>query len=463
MKTKAPANRSHRVRERFLNRELSSLALVKRVLELARDSDQPLLERVRFCSIVSSILDELFMIRVAGLLDQAESGLPVRSTDGKLPREVLGEIRTHVLDLGRQQSKLWSHELQPALAEEGIVIGSVADLPKKRLAALERRFTREIFPILTPLGVGPGQPFPYVSPLSLSLGVFVRNPKTEEERFARLKVPEALPRFLRINGDGPFIPLERAIAHFLARLFPGMEIEEQQVFRVTRDADLELSDEADDLLEEVQSELRRRPFGGVVRLEVSGSMSSAMLAQLKEGLAIGDDQVYPVKGLIDLSEVVQIADLPRPDLKYEPWGGVTRRPFAAAGPRALFGALRRSDVLVHTPYDAFATTVESFIEQAACDPQVSAVKATVYRTSDESTLIPSLISASEAGKQAVCLVELKARFEEQQNIRSSQQLEQSGVHVVYGFPHLKIHAKATLVVRRDTDGLRRYVHIGTGN
>jgi polyphosphate kinase len=449
--------------ERLLNRELSSLALVDRVLELAADPDQPLLERVRFCSIVSTILDELFMIRVAGLLDQVESGLLVRSADGRLPRETLAEVREGVVAIGRAQSKLWAHDLRPALAEAGIVVGSVDDLSKKHRTALERRFSREIFPVLTPLGVGPGQPFPYISPLSLSLGLVVRHSTTGEERLARLKVPEALPRFLQVNGSGTFLPLEEVIAHYLDRLFPGMEIEEQRVFRVTRDADLELSDEADDLLEELRSELRRRPFGSVVRLEVADSMSDALRQQLVERLAIGDDQVYAVRGLLDLSELTELADLPRPDLKYDPWRGVTRRPFSAASPRALFGSLRRADALVHVPYDSFSSSVEAFVEQASRDPQVVGLKATVYRSSDDSALVPALIASAQAGKQAVCLVELKARFEEYRNIHWSQRLEQAGVHVVYGFPHLKIHAKATLVVRRDPDGLRRYAHIGTGN
>lgn len=448
---------------RILNRELSALALNQRVLDLASDSEQPLLERVRYCSIVSSVLDEFFMIRVAGLLDQAASGLVVRSTDGRLPREVLDEIRGRVLGLSRAQSKLWAGDLRPALAKEGIVIGSVEDLSKRHLHALERRFEREVFPVLTPLGVGGGQPFPFISPLSLSLGVFVRDPNTEEERFARLKVPEGLPRFLRSNGVGSLLPLERVIAHFLPRLFPGMEIEERAFFRVTRDADFEVSDEADDLLEALQTELRRRPFGDVVRLEVSESMSDAMLAQLKEGLRIGDDQVYPVRGLIDMSELLEIANLDRPELKFDPWVGVTRRPFTAPDARTLFLSLRRTDALVQIPYDSFASSVEAFVGEAARDPQVSALKTTVYRTSDESALAPALITAAENGKQAVCLVELKARFDEQRNIQWSHRLEKAGVHVVHGFPRLKIHAKTTLVVRRDPDGLRRYAHIGTGN
>ena len=448
---------------RILNRELSALALNQRVLELAADPEQPLLERVRYCSIASSVLDEFFMIRVAGLLDQVESGLPVRSTDGRLPQDVLAEIRERVLRFSRAQSKLWAGDLAPALAEAGIVIGSVEGLSKQRLELLERRFEREIFPVLTPLGVGPGQPFPYISPLSLSLGVLLHNPKTNEERFARLKVPEGLPRFLRFSATDPLVPIERVIAHFLPRLFPGMSVEERGVFRVTRDADFELSDEADDLLEALETELRLRPFGDVVRLEVSESMSESMLTELKDGLKISDDQVYPVRGLLDMSQLLEIADLDRPDLKFAPWVGVTRRPFTAPDPQTLFGSLRRGDALVHLPYDSFSSSVEAFVEQAAHDPRVSALKTTVYRTSDETALAPALIAAAEARKQAVCLVELKARFEEDRNIQWSRRLEQSGVHVVHGFPRLKIHAKATLVVRRDLDGLRRYAHIATGN
>jgi polyphosphate kinase len=461
--TKSERAQKQSTGDRILNRELSALTLNERVLELASDPEQPLLERVRYCSIVSRVLDEFFMIRVAGLLDQAVSGLPVRSTDGRLPRELLGEIRKRVLALTRAQSKLWAGELCPALADHGIVIGSVEDLSKRDLDALEQRFAREVFPVLTPLGVGPGQPFPYISPLSLSLGILVRDPNTEEERFARLKVPEGLPRFLRPNGTGLMLPLERVIAHFLPWLFPGMEFEERGFFRVTRDADFEVSDEADDLLEALQTELRRRPFGDVVRLEVSESMSDAMLAQLKEGLLIGDDQVYPARGLIDMSELSEIADLDRPELKFDRWVGVTRRPFTAPDARTLFASLRRADALVQLPYDSFASSVEAFVTRASRDPQVSALKTTVYRTSDESALAPALIAAAENGKQAVCLVELTARFDEQRNIKWSRRLEQAGVHVVHGFPRLKIHAKTTLVVRRDPDGLRRYAHIGTGN
>jgi polyphosphate kinase len=463
-KTLLPPARAQRSApgERLLNRELSLLDWNARVLELASDPEVPLLERVNFCAIVSDNLDQFFMVRVAGLLDQAAAGVAVRSPDGRTAEEALAEIRGRVLALARRQSKLWSADLCPALAAEGIDVATVGELPPARLQELERRFSREIFPVLTPLAVGPGQPFPYISPLSLSLAVLVRDPATEEERFARLKVPEGLPRFLE-TGSGSFIPLERVIAHFLGWLFPGMEVLERAVFRVTRDADFEVSDEADDLLEALQTELRRRRFGDVVRLEVSESMSETMLAQLKEGLRIRDDQVYPVRGLLDMSELTQIARLERPELKYEPWVGITRRPFAAGAARALFGEVRRADALVQLPYDSFASTVEKLVRGAAHDPEVRAIKTTVYRTSDESALAPSLIEAAENGKQTVCLVELKARFDEHRNIEWSHRLEQAGVHVVHGFPRLKIHAKTTLVVRNDPDGLRRYVHIGTGN
>jgi polyphosphate kinase len=448
--------------ERILSRELSRLDFDARVLELASDPSVPLLERVNFCSIQSSNLDEFFMVRVAGLMDQAASGIAPRSPDGRTPQETLVEIRERALDLMRRQSKLWKEDLRPSLEEKGISIVKVEGLSGKELAELERVFEHDVFPVLTPLAVGPGQPFPYISGLSLSLGVFVRDPVTEEERFARVKVPEPIPRFLSIGKRESLVSLEDVIGHFLPRLFPGMEILEQAVFRVTRDADFELSDEADDLLEALQHELRRRRFGDCVRLEVAASMSQAMVEQLEDGLGIGDHQVYPVRGMLDLAEVAQIANLDRPELKYEPWVGVSRRPFSAT-PQQLFPSLKSKDALVHLPYDSFATSVEAFVGLAAADPGVRALKTTVYRTSDESALAPSLIKAAEAGKQTVCLVELKARFDEGRNISWSQRLEKAGVHVVHGLPGLKIHAKATLVVRREADGLRRYVHIGTGN
>jgi polyphosphate kinase len=449
--------------ERLLNRELSWLDFNSRVLELASDPDAPLLERVKFCSIFSSNLDEFFMVRVAGLMGQAAAGFAMRSPDGRMPSVALAEIRGRVRDLVLQESKLWNRELRSALAEEGIAIKRVVECDAKELADLERRFAREVYPVLTPLAVGPGQPFPYISGLSLSLGLFVCDPDSSEERFARVKVPEGLPRFLATGDQGSLVPLEAAIAHFLAWLFPQMEISETAVFRVTRDADFAVSDEADDLLEAVELEVSRRRFGDVVRLEVSESMSSRMLGRLMTGLGIEEGEVYRVQGLLDLADLSQIAGLDRPDLKDEPWAPRTPPVFVGSSTASLFEEISRADILVQHPYDSFETTFQKFVMDAAADPAVTAMKTTVYRTSDESPLVPALVQCAEAGKQSVCLVELKARFDESRNIEWSRALERAGVHVVYGFPNLKIHAKMTLIVRREDGGLRRYVHLGTGN
>jgi polyphosphate kinase len=450
--------------DRLLNRELSWLDWNARVLELASDPELPLLERVKLCGFFSANLDEFVSVRVGGLIEQTAAGIVVRSPDGRTPREALEEIRQRILELTALQSRLWRRELRPALAAEGIVIGGVSDLSQKELAELADRFEREIYPVLTPLAVGPGQPFPFISPLSLSLGVFVRHPESGEARFARVKVPELLPRFLSVGRKGTILPLEHVIAHSLVSLFPKMTITECSAFRVTRYADYELSDEADDLLEAVELEVRRRRFGGTVRVEVSESMSEEMLTQLKTGLAVGDEQIYPVDGLLDLADLSQIAALDRPDLKEEQWLPVTQPRLAGVNDDAdLFGEIRRSDVLVQLPYESFKTSVEAFVKAAADDPSVIGLKTTVYRTSDDSPLVPALIEASEAGKQSVCLVELKARWDERRNIEWSRALENAGVHVVYGFPNLKTHAKATLIVRREGGGLRRYVHLGTGN
>jgi polyphosphate kinase len=449
---------------RLLNRELSWLDYNARVLARAADPALPLFERSRSCAYFSSNLDEFFMVRVAGLMGQEEAGLVVRSPDGRTPQQTLGEIRDRTVDLTEAQGKLWKRDLRPALADAGIVIADVEDCNRKELQELERRFERDIFPILTPLAVGPGQPFPYISPLSLSLAIFVRSPETGEERFARIKVPELLPRFLAVGERGLFLPLERVIRHFLWRLFPEMEIGECCMFRVTRDADFEVSDEADDLLEAVQDELRRRRFGDVVRVEVSASVSSRMLERLEHGLRASAAQVYLIQGLLDLAELQELVSLDRPDLKEDPWFPAVPPRFAgAADADELFAEIRRSDILVHHPFDSFASSFEAFLKAAARDPAVVALRTALYRTSEDSPVVPALIEAAERGKQSVSLIELKARFDEDRNIGWSRSLEQAGVHVVYGFPNLKIHAKTTLVVRREGDELRRYVHLGTGN
>ena len=450
-------------RSTLINRELSAIALMGRVLDLAADPAEPLLERVKFCGIVSTILDEFFMVRVAGLYDQVLSGLAVRLPDGRTPQQTLDDVRLRVLELSAAQSRLWREELCPALAAEGIRVGTVEDATPAELQELERVFLRQIYPVLTPLAVGPGQPFPYISGLSLSLGVVVRDDLSGEERFARVKVPEGLSRFVGIGSEGLLLPLESVISHFLPVLFPEMEVLERVVFRVTRDGDTEISDDADDLLEAVESELRKRRFGAVVRLEVSSSITRAMLTRLEQRLGVQPAGVYPIKGQLDLADVAQLYALDRPDLKYEPWIPYTQRRLVSPKNDDLFAEIAQRDVVVQHPYDSFATSVEALIKTAARDESVVAIKTTVYRTSEDSALAGALVEAAESGKQCVCVVELKARFDERRNIEWARSLEQAGVHVVYGFPDMKIHAKTTLIVRREGDELRRYVHIGTGN
>jgi polyphosphate kinase len=451
--------------ERLLNRELSLLDFHSRVLELAADAAIPLLERVKFCAIFSSNLDEFFQVRAAGLLGQAESGLSVHSADGLTPQEALVQIRERVLDLTSRQSRVWKRELRPALAAQGVIVGGIKDCRKKDLNELERRFEREIYPVLTPLAVGPGQPFPYISALSLSLAVFVADPETGEERFARVKFPERLPRFLAVGRDHLYVPLEQVIAHFLPRLFPGVSVVEWAVFRVTRDADFEVSDDAADLLEAVEIELRKRPFGDVVRVEVSSSASEQMVERLTQGLGADSSQVYRIESPLDLADLIELVSLERPDLKHEAHLAVVPPRLAGtqAQPARLFDEIRRGDILVHQPYDSYRASFEAFALAAARDPDVIVMKTAVYRTSNDSALVGSLIHGAEEGKQSVCLVELKARFDERRNIEWSHALEQAGVHVAYGFPDMKIHAKTTLVVRHEGGVLRRYAHIGTGN
>jgi polyphosphate kinase len=449
--------------ERLINRELSFLDYDARLLELARDETQPLLERVFFLKVSAEMLDEFFMVRVAGLTGQAAAGVSSRFPDGRTPQQTLDEARERVLDVYRSQDELW-RTLCAVLTEERIVVSSVEELEPAELAELDDRFQREIFPVLTPLAVGPGQPFPYISALSISLGLFVADPETGEERFARVKVPEGLPRFFPVGRRGRFALLEQVLSHYLPELFPGMDILERSLFRVTRDGDLEVADEADDLLEAVELQLRHARFGEVTRLEVSESMSEAMLEQLQQGLGVADELVYPLDGMLDLADLGELYRLDRPDLRNDPWAPVPRPPWNSVESAAeQFAAIRAGNLLVQHPYDSFASSFESFVDRAAADPEVIAIKSTVYRTSDDTPLVPALIDAAERGKQTVCLVEIKARGDERRNIEWSRALDQAGTHIVYGFPGLKIHAKTTLVVRREAGGLRRYVHLGTGN
>jgi polyphosphate kinase len=451
----------------YFNRELSWLQFNLRVLELAEDPAVPLLERLKFCAIYSNNLDEFFMVRVAGLHDQIDAGIEKPLQDGRTPSETIAAIRGVVREQVARQSRCLDRDLRPALAERGIRILGCADVEPEERERLRERFRRQIFPVLTPLAVGLGRPFPYISNLSLSLGVIVHDPVTDVETFARVKVPtEMLPRFVATGDGRTFVPLEELIAANLDALFPGMEIRDHEVFRVTRDADFTISDEADDLLQAVEDELRARRFGEVVRVEVSAGMSARMREQITRALAVGPEDVFEVEGLLDLQDLMELPKVPgTSDLRDEPWTPVTQPRLQADEDEEpdVFSAMRRGDILVHHPYDSFSSSVERFVTQAVNDPEVLAIKQTVYRTSDDSPLVPALIRAAERGKQAVCLVEVKARFDERANIQWARALEEAGVHVVHGLPALKTHTKCILVVRREGDGVRHYVHIGTGN
>jgi polyphosphate kinase len=452
----------------YFNRELSWLDFNQRVLELAEDPSQPLLERLRFCSIYSSNLDEFFMVRVAGLTDQATAGIDARGPDGLSPSEQLDAISARVAELDRRQQACFQDTLRPALAEHGIRIVGLDSASESEREEIQTLFHDQVFPALTPLVIGLGRPFPYISNLSLSLAVLLRDPETETEVIARVKVPkELLRRFLSIGDSSTFVPLEDVIAHNLDALFPGTEVLDYGFFKVTRDADFNVSDEADDLLQAVQDELRRRRFGEVLRLELSKGMNRKLRAQLTEALRLEEREVYESEGLLDLADVGDIVDgvSGHRELRFPPWTPVTQPRLQGEDGDAvdMFAVIRQGDLLVHHPYDSFATSVERFVEQAVADPDVLAIKQTVYRTSDDSPLVPALIRASERGKQAVCMVELKARFDEEANIQWAKSLEEAGVHVVYGIPGLKTHVKAILVARREADSVRHYVHIGTGN
>ncbi len=454
-------------RSLFFNRELSWLQFNERVLELAEDPDVALLERVKFAAIYSSNLDEFFMVRVAGLHDQIDAGIETPLQDGRTPSQTIEVIRETVREHMARQARCVEDDLRPALAEHGIRIVGFDDLRKKERKELDERFRRQIFPVLTPLAVGLGRPFPYISNLSLSLGVVVRDPVGGVEAFARVKVPtEMLPRFVPVGDGRTFVPLEDLIAKNLDALFPGMEIVDHSIFRVTRDADFTVSDEADDLVKAVEDELRRRRFGEVVRVEVGASMSATMREQITASLDAEEADVFEVPGLLDLEDLWDVVSVPgHSELRDSPWVPVTQPRLQADEDEDpdVMASMRKGDILLHHPYDSFATSVERFVEQAVADPKVLAIKQTVYRTSDDSPLVPALIRAAERGKQAVCVVEVKARFDEQANIHWARALEQAGVHVVHGLPALKTHAKCLLIVRREGDGVRHYVHIGTGN
>jgi polyphosphate kinase len=454
------------VDDRFLDRELSWLHFNTRVLELAEDDTLPLLERVRYLEIFSSNLDEFFMVRVAGLKRRIAAGVAVRAASGMMPREVLEQIWSTTGALMQRQAALFQGEIIPALAKEDIELLHWADLSREEQKRLKKQFRERLFPVLTPLAVDPAHPFPYISGLSLNLAVLVRNPQTGKEHFARVKVPPNFARLVSV-AEQRFVPLEDVIAEHLNQLFPGMKVLAVHTFRVTRNEDLEVEeDDAENLLAALEKELLRRRFGPPVRLEVEESMDDHTLELLVSELGVSEAEVFRLPGPLDLRGLGVIADLNRAELKYPAFVPSTHTDLAeveTASPVDVFGALRRRDVLLHHPYDSFSTSVQRFIEQAADDPNVLAIKQTLYRTSGDSPVIDALIDAADAGKQVLVIVEIKARFDEQANIRWARKLEQAGCHVVYGLVGLKTHCKLALVVRDEPEGLRRYTHVGTGN
>ena len=452
---------------RFLNRELSWLEFNARVLAPSEDPRLPLLERVKFLAIFSSNLDEFFQVRVSGLREQVAAGVVTSKTpDGLSPAEQLTEIRARCGEL-LARADATMEALLAELDKAGVRVIGLDGMSDEDLAFVAEAFHERIFPVLTPLSVDPAHPFPYISNLSLNLAAIVRDPVTQVNRFARVKVPPLLPRVLALPDGERLVPIEDVIAAHLGALFPGMEIASRHVFRVTRDADVEVEeDEAEDLLAAIESVLwRRRRAASPVRLEVDRTMTAEVLDLLVRELDLEPDDVYVSDGLLDLAGMMALAKLDRPDLKDDPWTPVTQpRLQAEEGEPDLFAVLRAGDVLVHHPYDSFAASVEAFLDQAARDPDVLAIKQTLYRTSaQESPIIGALVRAAEAGKQVVALVELKARFDEQANITYARALEEAGVHVAYGVVGLKTHSKTSLVVRREDGGVRRYAHVGTGN
>ena len=453
--------------DRFLNREVSWLDFNARVLALADDADLPLLERAKFLAIFASNLDEFFMVRVAGLQRRQSMGLGVRSADGLGTREQLSLISERARTLAADHARCFLEQVRPALAETGIRLVLWRDLPADQQSSLHDYFRAQVFPVLTPLAVDPAHPFPYISGLSLNLAVLVRDPSTDNEHFARVKVPNNVPRFVPVQSDEAtnYLPLEELIGAHLQQLFPGLEVMAHHPFRVTRNTDVEVDEDRDeDLLQALERELARRRFGPAVRLEVGPDINDQVLDMLVRELEITDDDVLQVPGLLDLTSLWQLYDVDRPDLKEEPFVPATH-PRLVEGEKAadVFASLREGDVLVHHPYDSFATSVQRFIEQAAADPHVLAIKQTLYRTSGDSPIVDALIDAAHAGKQVVVLVEITARFDEQANIRWARALEKAGCHVVYGLVGLKTHCKTSLVVRQEKGQLRRYAHIGTGN
>jgi polyphosphate kinase len=458
--------------ERYLDRELSWLAFNLRVLELAEDPRIPVLERANFLAIFASNLDEFFMVRVAGLKRRINTGLAVPTNVGRAPIDVLSDISKKAHELQERHALAYQELVKPALAESGIHIVTWAELGEREQEHLHGYFSRQIFPVLMPLAVDPAHPFPYISGLSLNLSVRVRNSRTGRQEFARVKVPQMLPRFVQVDPDesiedARWIALEELIANHLEDLFPGMEIIEHHVFRVTRNEDVEVEeDETENLIKALEKELLRRRFGPPIRLEITDDMDEVTLGLLVRELDISDQEVYRLPAPLDLGGLFDLARIDRPDLHYPIHVPATNRQLQPAEPNRpadIFAAVSRKDVLLHHPYESFATSVQAFLEQAAADPDVLAIKQTLYRTSGDSPIVEALIDAAESGKQVLALVEIKARFDEAANITWARKLEKAGVHVVYGLVGLKTHCKLALVIRQEKGGLRHYSHIGTGN
>ena len=453
--------------ERFLDRELSWLEFNQRVLELAEDQNLPLLERVHYLSIFASNLDEFFMVRVASLKRRIATGIAVQSASGLSPQDVLQRISDRTRELQTRHAELFARVVAPELRANGIDVVHWSTLSEEEKTALHEYFSSQVFPVLTPLAVDPAHPFPYISGLSLNLAVVLKNPKDQTEHFARVKVPPLLPRFVLVPGaESRYVPLEDVMGEFLGELFPGMQVLQHHIFRVTRNEDLEVDeDEGENLLIQLEKELLRRRFGPPVRLEVAEDVDPQVLSLLQRELDIDHTDVYNLPEPLDLSSLKSLAFLPRPELQFEPHAITTNRYLEADEDEAadIFASLREREVLVHHPYESFATSVQAFLEQAADDPQVLAIKQTLYRTSGDSPIVDALIDAAEAGKQVLALVEIKARFDEKNNIAWARKLEAAGVHVVYGIVGLKTHCKLSLVIRQEGNQLRRYCHIGTGN
>lgn len=452
--------------DRFLDRELSWIAFNQRVLELAQDENLELLERVKYLSIFASNFDEFFMVRVAGLKRRIATGIAVRAASGHMPREVHDNVLAQSYELMKKHSACFNETVLPALVANGIVLLRWEELTVEERTAMTTLFEDQVFPVLTPLAVDPSHPFPYISGLSLNLAVVVRNPGTDNELFARVKVPPSLPRFIEVSPQR-FVPLEDVIAGHLHMLFPGMEVVQNHTFRVTRNEDLDVEeDDAENLLQALERELMRRRFGPPVRLEVETSMDPYVLNLLISELGVTENEVFRLNGPLDLRSLDEVTKINRDDLKSPAFVARTSAALAEVETSSapdILDIMKHRDVLLHHPYDSFSTSVQLFLEQASEDPNVLAIKQTLYRTSGDSPIVDALINAAEWGKQVLAVVEIKARFDEQNNIEWAHKLEEAGVHVVYGVVGLKTHAKLSMVVRSDGGRLRRYVHIGTGN